>query len=47
MKVDDSTVTKVKGLFVSDYRLYNLDYNLDHIIQIIICLDYNLYIAVW
>jgi hypothetical protein len=41
------STTEQKGLFVSAYRLYNLDYNLDYIIQIIIYRDYNLYVAVW
>jgi hypothetical protein len=36
------TTLLIKGLFVSTYRLYNLDYNLNYII----CRDYNLYIAV-
>jgi hypothetical protein len=31
------TFWKAKALFVSTYRLYNLDYNLDYIIWIICC----------
>jgi hypothetical protein len=29
---DLSLVNQIKGLFVSTYRLYNLDYNLNYII---------------
>jgi hypothetical protein len=35
-ELDYGNTRKTKGLFVSAYRLYNLDYNLNYIIQIII-----------
>jgi hypothetical protein len=30
----------------SAYRLYNLGYNIDYIVQIIIWIDYNLHVSV-